>query len=300
MLTQSRRVKVTLIITLLALFIYVSYVVRGSYLIFFEYLANSQTAVDYVTFLGPAFWASHIGITARFIGVLMGLVSVFLLWKKAWPFKRVKAFVAAAIILESISFLGLVPSLWILLNPSSRLFTPTLGYGYLLQIIFVVPLLLVLAFKVSKYQENVQKIKLLRVAVIAFVGYTAALVTNEVSRWVSMISLESLQFIEGYRALGLFNAVVFMPFAIVFAVIAAWRLFTQRFEIAQRWLGASLVVIGLNYCIYLGFAFSINALNTLPVVDIWTIPLVTLGAALILGSFRKRNILNMSAKDSIT
>jgi hypothetical protein len=287
MLTLSRSVKATLIISLLSLLGYVSYVVRGSYLIFFDYLANSPTAVDYVTFLGPAFWASHIGITARLIGVLMGLVSIFLLWNKSWPFKRVKLFVAGAIVLESISFLGLIPSLWILLDSSSRLFTPTLGYGYLLQIIFVVPLLLALAYEVSKYQESIQKTKLLRVAIIAFVGYSAALVANEVSRWVSMISLESLQFIEGIRVLGLFNAVVFMPFAIVFAVIGAWRLFAQRFELAQFWLGASLLVIGLNYCIYFGFAFSINALNTLPVVDIWTIPLVALGAALILNSYKQ-------------
>jgi hypothetical protein len=162
-----------------------------------------------------------------------------------------------------------------------------LGYGYLLQIIFVVPLLLALAYEVSKYQESIQKTKLLRVAIIAFVGYSTALVANEVSRWVSMISLESLQFIEGIRPLGLFNAVVFMPFAIVFAVIGAWRLFAQRFELAQRWLGASLLVIGSNYCIYFGFAFSINAFNTLPVVDIWTIPLVALGAALILNSYKQ-------------
>jgi hypothetical protein len=109
MLMLSRSVKATLIISLLSLFCYVSYVVRGSYLIFFEYLANSPTAVAYVTFLGPAFWASHIGITARLFGVLMSLVSIFLLWNKSWSFKRVKLFVAGAIVLESISFIGLIP-----------------------------------------------------------------------------------------------------------------------------------------------------------------------------------------------
>jgi hypothetical protein len=38
----------------------------------------------------------------------------------------------------------------------------------------------------------------------------------------------------------------------------------------------------LNYCVYLGFAVAVNALNTLPVVDIWTIPLAALGAALLI------------------
>ena len=53
------------------------------------------------------------------------------------------------------------------------------------------------------------------------------------------------------------------------------------------WFGASLAVIGLNYIIYLGFVYSVHSLNTLPVVDIWTIPLLALGIALIFNS-RKR------------
>jgi hypothetical protein len=280
MVMASRSVKITLTISLLALLIYVTYVLRGSYVIFFEYLANLPSAVSYVTMLGPAFWASHIGITARFIGIILGLAAVSLLWVKSWPFKRVKPFVAAALVLEAASFLGLVPSLWLLLSPGSRIFTPNLGYGYLVQILFVVPPLLALAYEVAGYRGETQRTRLLRVGSVAFVGYVVALVANEVSRWVSMLSLESLRFVEGIRAVGLVNAVAFMPFAIVFAIIGAYRLFRMNSKSASRWLGASLMVVGLNYCVYLVFAFYVNALNTLPVVDIWTIPLAALGAAL--------------------
>lgn len=282
MATIARSVKITLTISLLSLLIYVTYVLRGSYLIFFDYLSNLPSAVNYVTFVGPAFWTSHVGITARFIGLLLGLASVFLLWIRSWPFRRVKLFVAAALVLEAVSFLGLAPSLWLLLSPDSYIFTPNLGYGYLIQIVFVVPTLLALAYEIAIYRDATKKSLLLRVGAIAFVGYVVALVANEVSRWVSMLSLESLQFIEGIRAIGLVNAVFFMPFAVVFATIGAWRLFKHKIPSASRWLGASLLVIGLNYCIYLGFAYFVNALNTLPVVDIWTIPLAALGAALII------------------
>jgi hypothetical protein len=287
MATVSRSVKITLTISLLSLLIYVTYVLRGSYVIFFEYLTNLPSAVGYVTMLGPAFWTSHIGITARFIGVLLGLSAVFLLWIKSWPFKRVKKIVALALVLEAVSFLGLVPSLWILLSPASRLFTPNLGYGYLIQILFVVPTLLALAYIVAGYRGDTQKTLLLRVGAVAFVGYIVALVANEVSRWVSMLSLESLQFVEGIRGVGLVNAVVFMPFALVFAAIGAWRLFRMNIPSAMRWFGASLLVVGLNYCVYLGFAIAVNALNTLPVVDIWTIPLAALGAALLINPIGK-------------
>jgi hypothetical protein len=287
MATVTLSVKITLTISLLSLLIYVTYVLRGSYVIFFEYLTKLPSAVGYVTMLGPAFWTSHIGVTARFIGVLLGLTAVFLLWIKSWSFKRVKSIVAAALVLEAASFLGLVPSLWILLSPASRLFTPNLGYGYLIQILFVVPTLLALAYEVARYQGDGQRKRLLNVGSAAFVGYIVALVANEVSRWVSMLSLESLQFVEGIRAVGLVNAVVFMPFAVVFAVIGAWRLFRVNIPSTMRWFGASLLVVGLNYCVYLGFAVAVNALNTLPVVDIWTIPLAALGAALLLNPIDK-------------
>jgi hypothetical protein len=290
MAAVTRSVKITLTISLLSLLIYVTYVLRGSYVIFFEYLTNVPSAVGYVRMLGFAFWTSHIGVTARFIGVLLGLTAVFLLWIKSWPFKRVKFIVAAALVLEAVSFLGLVPSLWILLSPASRLFTPNLGYGYLIQILFVVPALLALAYAVAGYKGDTQRTLLLRVGAVAFVGYVVALVANEVSRWVSMLSLESLQFVEGIRAVGLINAVVFMPFAVAFAVIGAWRLFRMNIPSTMRWFGASLLVVGLNYCIYLGFAVVVNALNTLPVVDIWTIPLAALGAALIVASYERRRI----------
>jgi hypothetical protein len=284
MATLNRSVKISLTVSLISLFIYVSYVVRGSYVIFFGYLANSRGEVNYVTWLGSAFWASHVGVTARFIGLIMSLIAIFLLWIKSWAFLRVKKFIVVALILESVSFIGLIPSLWLLLNPQSRIFTPALGYGYLIQILFTVPFLLALAYKVAKYREGSQKPQLLKISGLTFVGYTIALVTNEVSRWTSMISSTSLQFIEGIRAVGFINALVLMPCAIIFAIAGAYRLFHQKNQSAMRWFGVSLLVIGLNYTIYLIFAYFVNALNTLPVVDIWTIPLFALGITLLLNS----------------
>lgn len=282
----SRSVKVALAVSLISLLFYVLYVTRGSYVIVFGYLAHLPPDVSYVNMLGLAFWASLIGVTARLIGVITGLTVIFLLWVKSWPFMHVKKFVAAALILESLNFIGLVPSLWLLFNPHSRIFTASLGYNYLIQIVFIVPVLWLLAFEVTKYKKNSQ-LRLLKVGALTFVGYTVALVTNEVSRWATMINRESLRFIEGIRAVGFYNAVVFMPFAVIFALVGAVALFQQKRQSAMRWFGASLTVIGLNYVIYLAFVYSVHSLNTLPVVDIWTIPLLALGIALIFNS-RKR------------
>lgn len=286
-MTLNRGIKVSLAASLISLFLYMLYVVRGGYVILLGYLAGSGWEVNYVTWLGPAFWASLIGITGRLIGVVFGLAAIFLLWARQKRFVAVKSLVVAALILESVYFLGLIPSLWLLLNPDSRIFVPSLGYGYLIQILCTAPFLLVLAYHVAKYRENSQQPRLLKVGAISFVAYVTALVTNEVSRWASMINAESLQFIRGFRAVGFYDALVLMPFAIVFAGVAAYRVFKQRYHSAVSWFGASLLVIGLNYVIYLVFAYFVKSLNTLPVVDIWTIPLLALGIALLTSQRQK-------------
>lgn len=288
MVDVKSSVKVALTVSLISLLGYVVYQVRGSYIIIFGYLANMRSDVSYVHMLGPAFWAGCIGETARLIGVLAGLTAVFLIWVKSWPFMRVKKLVAAALILESLNFIGLIPSLGLLLNSNSRLFVPSLGYGYLIQIISTVPLLWLLAFEAARYQKT-NRTRLLKVGAVTFVGYTVGLVTNEVDRWATMINKQSLKFIEGIRAVGFYNALALMPFAIIFALVGTAMLFRNRTRSATMWLGASLAVIGLNYTIYLAYVYYVHSLNTLPLVDIWTIPLLALGITLIFGAEKQRS-----------
>ena len=279
----TNAVKVTIVATLLSLFIYNAYILTGSLEILLGYLRGVQGDVNYVAFVGTAFWAGWVSLIARLMGLVFALSSLYLLWIPL-PFLRVKKLVSAAIILEGINFLGLVPSLWFLLRPTMFGIPSSLGYGYLIQILFTVPFLWMLAYQIAKYQTNGQKKRLWQAAALAFVGYTIALVTNEVSRWASMLSIASLRFIEGIRAVGFYNAIVFMPFAIVFAVIGAYQLFRLNERSALQWLGASLIVIGLNYTLYLAYVYLVGSLNTLPLVDIWTLPLLFLGIALVINS----------------
>ncbi len=281
-------VKVSIAATLVSLFIYTSYILRGSIDILFSFLNGVPEAVNYVTFVGIAFWAGWVSLIARLIGLVLAFSVVYLLWIKAWPFLKLKKIVAIALILEGVNFLGLVPSLWFLLRPGTISFPPSLGYGYAIQIFFTVPFLWALAYQVAHYQTSDQKKRLLQVGALAFVGYTVALVTNEISRWASMISISSIRFIEGIRAVGFFNALVFMPFAIVFAVVGAYQLFRQKEVSAKTWFGLSLIVIGLNYAIYVFYVYIVHSLNTLPLVDIWTLPLLAVGITLIINAQRSK------------
>jgi hypothetical protein len=280
MFSLTRATKIATVISLAALLGYLLYVLVGGYQILFGYFMGVRGDVGYVTRLGFGFWASTIGITARFIGCVLGLVAVYLLWVKQRPFQAVKWVVVVALILDSLNFLGLIPNTLLMLKPGTFFYNPSLGYGYVAQIIFTIPFLWLLAAQVGVYTKSQSQSTLLKAAVLAFVGYVVALAANEVSRWTSMISAESLQFIQGSQAIGFYDALILMPLAVAFAVVAGVGLFRKKIRFSMFWAGVSLAAIGLNYIVYLFFLDLVGRLSTAPLVDIWAIPLFALGLAL--------------------
>lgn len=276
--------KIFIAATLISLIAYVTYILNGSFTILFGYFAGVHQDISYVRMTGPVFWLGFVQLGGRFIAVILGLAAAYLLWVKKIPFQKVNKFVALALILEGLYFLLWIPSVWFLLRPGFVANLP-LAINYILQILFTVPFLWALVFKMTTYRERSQKPTLLKFAAVAFVGYVAALAVNEVSRWTSMISAETLKFLfQGIHAVGFLNAVVLMPLAVVLAIAGAVRLFQQKKCSAMMWLGASLAVVGLNYVIYVIYSYFANSLNSLPLVDVWTIPLLGLGIALIFNS----------------
>lgn len=299
MVILSRAVKTWTAISIASLLSYVVWILRGSIEIIIGYFNNVPSDVSYIRFTGPIFYAGGIGLSARLIGCLLGLAAIYLLWIKGRTFLQVKKIVVLALILESINFIGLLPSLPFLLEPRTITFSPALGYGYLLQIVFTVPFLLALAFKVATYKVPSQKPGLLKTGAVTFIAYTIALFANEASRWLTMISADSLKFLlQGIRAVGFLNAVALMPFSVIFALAAATRMFQGKQISAMKWLGASLTVVGLNYLIYLIYSYFAKSLNFVPLVDIWTIPLLGLGLALVLNSRQTNDYSTLVAKKS--
>jgi predicted RND superfamily exporter protein len=100
-----------------------------------------------------------------------------------------------------------------------------------------------------------------------------------------MISADTLRFLfQGIRVVGFLDAILLMPLAVVLAIVGAFRLIQQENRSAMVWIGASLAMVGLNYSIYVIYSYFANSLNSLPLVDVWTIPLLGLGTALIINS----------------
>jgi hypothetical protein len=226
------------------------------------------------------FIPAHFGLIIRFLGVLFGLLSTFLIWIKNKTFSRIKNLIIVTLLMEAAYFISLLPSFWSLF---STFRATTLGIAYFLQIIFTAPLLVILGIKIHRNNVEDNILKILKWSIITFGGYIAALWINSVFRWIDMLLSEGVGFLtSGIRAIGFFDAVVFMSLAVIFAVIGA-RYNGKEIEVAtRRWIGLSMVMVGLHYVIYLIYSYIVGALGFVLLVDIWTVPLLFLGLALLL------------------
>jgi len=80
-------------------------------------------------------------------------------------------------------------------------------------------------------------------------------------------------------------------------IVEAHRLTTQlkignsrEAKISVYMMGASLAVIGLNYNLYVVYLYYVNWLNTLLLVDVWTLPPLGLGLTVLVSSRRMREL----------
>ena len=273
----NRKIKILITITLFSLLLWITYWLIPSFNHFFNLVLGLP---DQYSNREWYFIPAHFGLIIRFLGVLFGLLSAFFIWIKNKTFSRIKSLIIVSLLMEAAYFISLLPSFWSLF---STFRATILGIAYFLQIIFTAPLLVVLALKIYKYNAHENKLKILKWSSVTFAGYIAALWVNSVFRWVDMLLIEGFSFLtSGIRAIGFFNAVVFMSLAVIFAIIGA-RYNGKEIEVtARKWISLSMVMVGLHYVIYLVYSYFVGALKFVPLVDIWTVPLLFLGLALLL------------------
>lgn len=257
---------------MISLFLFVAYWTSASYNHFFGFITGSDPeSVAYVNYLGIVFWVGHIGLTARIIGVALGILSLMLFIFRIIPSARIRKFVSLALILESVYFISYIPNtpyLW--RSGFSGAFY--LGLGYFIQFLLVSPVLAVLAYKTIKYEQSLKDHSFWKWAGLAFIVYVSALWVNSMVRWFDM-GIISIEFV---------NSALFMSLAIVFSISAAYYL--NKLETrAIKWMGLAFIMIGLHYTIYLINLYSLGMLNFALLADIWTIPLLFLGISLVIG-----------------
>lgn len=284
MASVGRAVKAWIFVSLCSLLVWILRWMPGNLERFYNIVFVSWDYYPRIVVRGSMYFLATVGMVARLVGVILGLVSVYMVWKDNKGSFQIRKWVATALALESVYFASFIPAvIWLFaLGSGSGTFSYTFAISYFLQILLTVPFLAVLVFKVYNYERGSNGFQSWKWVGIAFSGYVAALWANSVMRWFDMIFADGLDFLlSGIDGLGFLNALIFMSFGVIFSVIGAFSLAKQEIGSAKRWLGLSLAMVGLHYVIYVVYSYLIDALIWVWLIDTWAIPLLGLGISLL-------------------
>ena len=260
-------------ITLCSLFIYTLYwlIITTRYV--WEVYSRPGGPID------PYFYriTGFAGIIMRFLGVSLALLSMYLFWRhKGNPVPYVKGKISTALLFEAFYYLSFTPFVIVYIDSN-----PFFAVNYLLQILLISPFLINLGLKVKFDTGDSIKKGLLKSIGIAGVGYIAAIWVNNVSRWLDMTSRFGIQFLStGITFLGFVNTIFTLSLSVVFA-LAGFSLLPKKRNIATKWWGLSLIMLGVHFVIYLLHSAYVGALDFALLNEIWTVSLLGLGLSIL-------------------
>ena len=232
------------------------------------------------------FASSFAGLISRFLAVALAMAIGFKIWGGAniWQKVKVDRMIEAAFFLEGTYFVLLFPSgLWWL-----GLGFNFLGIAYLLQAALAGAALMLLSFKVRDFGSDS---KVLGWVGFASLAYIASLWFNSVFRWFDQIAVIGSSFLlRGATSWGFLVSLTAMSLAVVFAVPGAYFAAKNDSE-SIRWFGLSLTMIGVYYIVYIAYSWTSSNLDSALQIDVWTIPFLFLGIALLRTKIGERKIL---------
>lgn len=283
MFSTNRESKIWIFITLLSLLIWTLYwTIPSSIERIIDILITGQT-FSYESNIGSMYvWmeiSGAIGTITRNIGIILGIIALYLLSLKNKSFTEVKKLVSAALFIEAFYYF--------MVGVPSGTFMTTIGYGgqfvtlgisYFLQFLFTTPFLVILGLQIHRNKQN--EIRFLKWVGFAFIGYIAALWLNSVFRWFDMISSDGLSvFFKGLRAVGSLNAFIGMSLAMIFSLVGVYYLHKSS-KNTIKWASFALIMIGLHYIIYLVYSYFGGMIGFVLIVEVWAIPLLGLGISI--------------------
>ncbi len=246
-----------------------------------------------VVFNKPDFFQGNLGVLVsvvgglltRFFAIVLAMAIGFKVWGRSdfWRKARVETLVETALFLEGTYFVLLFPSgLWWL-----SLGFNFLGLAYVMQAAIAGCALFALSFNI---RETHRGGKVLKWVGLAGLAYIIAMWFNSVFRWFDQIVLIGSEFLmRGATAWGFMVSLTAMSLAVVFAVPGAYFLMKNKGE-SVRWFGLSLLMVGVYYVTYVAYSVVSSNLDSAMQIDVWTLPFVFLGFAMLRVKIRKNLI----------
>jgi drug/metabolite transporter (DMT)-like permease len=249
----------------------------------FQLLFSTQSAdvplwriiVDYVA-------TGIIGDGLRLVGVILALVGLYLLWgPKPKPFFNVKKIITVAVLCEAIYWLTVLPLSIIEIFLGRAPFVIT---AFVIQILVTAPLLLLLALKIWRF-TGPDTSSLVKWGSIAALGYLVGIWFNNVFRWFSMAQATNIGFLfTGTTSIGFLGALITLTLALAFSVTAFYAYFKKRNpKLAIRLAAGALIMLSLNFVLFIIYSALTNTLNYVILVEIWPITVMGLGLGMLRG-----------------
>jgi hypothetical protein len=246
--------------------------------------------------LNPSnFWLDHtFGATAdtlRIVAVILLFFVAYMVWgPKKQSFSAVKKYLAAAILLEGIYWLAVLPE-----NVKRIVsgYSPVLLYvGFFIEIVAAGMFLIILGVKVLRHNADKRK-NLIKWGCIAGISYIFAMWIYNLFRWFSMSGLLgvtdpriAVNLFSGISSFGFLNVAITLTLSLAFAIAGSYTLINLNSrKLAIQLIGIAILLFGLYFALYTIYAwFSPSEWRFLLVLtQIWPIPLIGLGIGLLRG-----------------
>ena len=278
----SRWTKASIIIILGSLFLYSLYWLQASLRFVYNYVLQNIDSIDrlFRTYAIADYYITTVGQVFRFIGVSLAFFLIFMAWgPKLKPFFSIKKSVAAAILFEGIYSLSLLPISILYLNQGTYV---VLGISYLLQTLFVSPVLLFLSLKIWRYDEN-NRTNLIEWVSLSAVGYLTGIWVNNVFRWFSMTASTDISFlITGINAFGFLSTIITLSLA-VFSAAAGHYFLSKKgnSEVSSKLFAVALILVGVHFVNFLLVTAVTNAWRFVFLTEIWPVTFLCLGISML-------------------
>ena len=231
-------------------------------------------------------YSGFLGLLIRIVGASYALLAAFLILRtKTNSFQTVRNKISNAILLEGLYFFTFIPVIYFLLSYSGLPSTSNffLSTGLSSQILLISPLFIALSFKVRKHTTGADSSSILLLAGSASMTYIIALWITYMLKWAEMTAVENLNWLLTFpRNMGFLNTVISLSLAVIFAVMSVRHMLRKRYGIkTTRLWGLAAIFLSAHIIIYALYCFSFGVPNFIQFGELWTIPLVAVGAYLV-------------------
>ena len=271
-------------VSLISLLVWILRWIPESFVRFYNIVFISWDYYPRVLVRGSMYTVATVGMVARLIAVILGLISVYLIWKKKFGFLSIRKMVAVSVGLEGVYFASLIPSILYLFalgwTWNSVLYS-LFGVGYFFHVILTFPFLVILAIKLYTNKSGLDQLFSLNFVAFVFVGYIVALWANVVFHWFGIALTEGLTFLFAEETgILAWNGLILMTLGVVFAFLGGFY-FLRKNKESLKWMSFSLIMVGLHYLVYLIYHVYIDSLISVWLLDVWTVALLGLGLSIL-------------------